>query len=293
MKKRMIVVLTVLLAVVLAVVLCITAVTDGFTKGKISGKIYRPRNVFEEIWNLVLTEQYTGKQTVLTTATKDAYVDFDFGFHFVGVYIPESSTSIHWDWEQGKREGISFSVHLGDRKNVYFTYNYETKTLSGETDFSYLKDMFLTNYFEWCKASSDFSSAYAIDALGDVTFQCRFPQITDDKVDRISAWVQGADGERQLNAEETETLIALFNKSRYGREGAGEGGTPEYGVTVYDQNGAVLTINDFHSTGHDFEVTLRNADGERESWCYVNNEDLEIYLIELLGLGQDHGGNEG
>lgn len=291
MKKRLIIVLSVVLAVVLAVVLCITAVTDGFTKGKISGKIYRPRNVYEEIWNLVLTEQYTGKQTVLTTATKDAYVDFDF-VSFVGVYIPESNTSIHWDWEQGKREGIRFSVYLGDRKNVHFTYNYETKTLSGETDFSYLKDMFLTNYFEWCKASSDFSSAYAIDELGDVTFQCRFPQITTDKVDRISAWVQGAGGERQLNAEETETLIALFNKSRYEREGTGEGGTPEYGVTVYDQNGAVLTINDFHSLDLDFEVTLRNADGERESWCYVNNEELEIYLTELLGLGQDHGRNE-
>lgn len=292
MKKRMIVALTVVLAVVLAVVLGITAVTDGFTKGVISGRIYRPRNVYEEIWNLLLTEQYTRKQTVLTTATKDAYVDFDFGIDFVGVYIPESSTSIHWDWG-AEREGISFSVRLGDRKNVYFTYNYETKTLFGDSDFSYLKDMFLTNYFEWCKASSDFSSAYAIDALGDVTFQCRFPQITADKVDRISAWVQGADGERQLNAEETETLIALFNKSRYKGEVPWEGGTLKYGVTVYYQNGAVLTINDFHSTGHDFEVTLRNADGERESWCYVNNEDLEIYLTELLGLGQDHSGNEG
>lgn len=285
MKKWMIVALV----VVLSVVLCITVVTDGFTKGKISGVIYRPRNVFEEIWNLVLTEQYTGKQTVLTTATKDAYVDFEFGFHFVGIYIPEANTSIHWRTEG---EELRFHVYLGDRKDVSFIYNHETKTLFGDSDFSYLKDMFLANYFEWCKASSDFSSAYTIDALGDVTFQCRFPQITADKVDRISAWVQGADGERQLNAEETETLIALFNKSRHGREGAGEGGTPEYGVTVYDQNGAVLTINDFHSTGHDFEVTLRNADGERESWCYVNNEELEIYLTELLGLGQDHGGNE-
>ena len=76
MKKRLIIVLVAFLSIALL----ITAFTGGFTKGVLSGKIYRPQNVYEEIWNLVLIEQHTRNQTVLTASTKDAEVDFDFGF---------------------------------------------------------------------------------------------------------------------------------------------------------------------------------------------------------------------
>lgn len=169
MKKRTIIVCT----AILLLAILITALTGGFTKGILSGKIYRPQNVYEEIWNLVLTEEHTRNQTVLTTATKDAYVDTDFGFEFVGVYIPECDVMIGWRFTNGARELSFFFLSRpdGDGDYVNFLYNYETKTLFGNEEFSFLLENFLQDYFQWCEDSADFSSDYSIESLEDVPFQ--------------------------------------------------------------------------------------------------------------------------
>lgn len=164
MKKWKIVVLVILLLTTLLTV----CVTGGFTKNLFTGKIYRPRNVYEEIWNMVVTEQHTRKQTVLTTSTEDAEADFDFGYHFVGVHIPECNMTIGWETTG---EELFFSFPLGKGVYARFIYNYEAKTLYGNTIHSYLMDRFLTNYFEWCEAASDFSSRYDAKHLGDFAFR--------------------------------------------------------------------------------------------------------------------------
>lgn len=164
MKKRLIIVFVAFLSIALL----ITVFTGGFTKSVLSGKIYRPQNVYEEIWNLVLIEQHTRNQTVLTSSTKDAEVDFDFGVEFVGIHIPECNVTIGWESE-GKE--LFFLFPLGQGEYAHFIYNYETKILFGDADFSYIMENFLTDYFEWCKAASDFSSGYSAESLGDAAFQ--------------------------------------------------------------------------------------------------------------------------
>ena len=99
--------MSLLLSTLLLTALLTVYFTNGFTKNILSGKIYRPQNVYEEIWNLVVTEEYTKKQTVLTTSTKDADVDFDFGFEFVGIHIPECNVTIGW-WDTNGDTELSF-----------------------------------------------------------------------------------------------------------------------------------------------------------------------------------------
>ena len=164
MKKRLIIALVAFLSIALL----ITVFTGGFTKGVLSGKIYRPQNVYEEIWNLVLIEQYTRNQTVLTSSTKDAEEDFDLGYDFVGIHIPECNVTINW---RSGGEELSFLFSLRQGGYVNFVYNYKTKILFGDADFSYIMENFLTDYFEWCEAASDFSSGYSAEYLGDATFQ--------------------------------------------------------------------------------------------------------------------------
>ncbi len=170
MKKWMIIILTATLSIVLVV----TVLTGGFTKGVLSGKIYRPQNVYEEIWNLVLIEQYAHDRTVLTASTKGAEVDFDFGFEFVGIHIPECNVTISW-WRFGAGKELSFLFPLGQGEYAHFVYNYETKTLFGDREFSYLMDHFLADYFVWCEAATDFASGYSTEALGDFAFRYENP----------------------------------------------------------------------------------------------------------------------
>ena len=174
MKKWIVIVLSVILSTALLITLVIAVFTGGFKKGIFTGKIYRPQNVYEEIWNLVLIEQYTSNRTVLTSATKDAEEDFDFGIEFVGIHIPECNVTISWYRADGVKE-LSFLFPLGKGKYTRFVYNYETKTLFGDADFSYLMENFLMDYFEWCEVATDFSSGYSAEFLGEFTFKYANP----------------------------------------------------------------------------------------------------------------------
>ena len=174
MKKWIIITITAVLSIILFMALIITVSTGGFKKSILTGRIYCPQNVYEEIWNLVLAEQHTRNQTVLTSATKDAYEDFDLGIHFVGIHIPECNVTISWHRTEGVKE-LSFQFPLDRGKYTQFIYNYETKTLFGNTDFSYLMDNFLMDYFEWCEDATEFSSSYSADELGVYIFQYANP----------------------------------------------------------------------------------------------------------------------
>ena len=85
MKKWIIILLIILLLVALLTI----CITGGFTKNILTGKIYHPQNVYEEIWNLVVAEEFRAEQTVLTTSTNypsvgevpTAIQSFHFYFH--------------------------------------------------------------------------------------------------------------------------------------------------------------------------------------------------------------------
>lgn len=168
--KKWIIVISV---AVLSVALIIMVVTGGFTKNILTGKIYRPQNVYEEIWNLLLIEEHTTNKTVLTSSTKTAEEDWDFGIDFVGIHIPECNVTI--SWERSNRRELSFLLSLGKGEYVHFIYNYETKTLFGDTEHSYLMENFLTDYFAWCEAASDFSSDFSAESLGEFVFRYENP----------------------------------------------------------------------------------------------------------------------
>jgi len=168
----------IILAVILSITLNIAVfggvfaiLTQGFTKGVLTDKIYRPQNVFEEIWNLLLVEERTSKQTVLTTGTKDAYVDTDLGFDFVGVYIPENRASIHWYRPTGGGKELKLLYDSRQVGDIQYIYNYETKTLYSDGDFSYLLNYFLAHYFNWCAVDPNFSSNFSKDHLGYYSYQ--------------------------------------------------------------------------------------------------------------------------
>ena len=163
MKKWLLIVLS----AILLVTLIIAHFTEGFQKNTFTGRLYTPENVYEEIWNLFVIEEHTRNKTILTSSTEDAYEDWDLGFDFVGVYIPQYNFSINWETYQ-KEIGFSFWYKETD---VHFIYDYETKTLYGDNEFSFLMDNFLIHYFEWCAEGSDFSSEYSADSLGDFTFK--------------------------------------------------------------------------------------------------------------------------
>ena len=163
MKKWLLIVLS----SILLATLIFAIFTQGFQKGMFSGRLYTPDNVYEEIWNLFVMEEHTRNKTVLTSSTEDASEDWDFGFHFKGVHIPQCNLLITWSTYQDE---IGFSLWY-DETDVHFIYDYKTKTLYGDTEFSYLMDHFLTHYFEWCAEDSDFSSEYSADSLGDFTFK--------------------------------------------------------------------------------------------------------------------------
>ena len=81
--------------------------------------------------------------------------------------------SIGWRSTNGNTElSFLFSSRVdGDVDRIHFLYNYETKTLFGDTEFSYLLENFLVDYFQWCENSTDFSSNYSVESLGDIPFQ--------------------------------------------------------------------------------------------------------------------------
>ena len=81
------------------------------------------------------------------------------------------------------RDGFYYTYHyaqnnqstrrlsFGTSKRIGEQVLYETKTLYGDTDFSYLMDNYLEDYFQWCADDPDFSSGYSLDSLGKHTFE--------------------------------------------------------------------------------------------------------------------------
>ncbi len=54
MKKKIIISSAVAISIIVVAVL---ALTNMFTKGVITGKLYRVDNVYEQIWNMVISEK--------------------------------------------------------------------------------------------------------------------------------------------------------------------------------------------------------------------------------------------
>ena len=145
MKKKVIISSVVVISII---VVALLALTNMFTKGEITGKLYRVDNVYEEIWNMVISEK-NGTRTILTTSIEDSYVDYDFGC-FAQVHIPlnsECSVSLAFHDDE-----LCIWLLANDSENhddACYVYDYQSNTLYGNQEGSYLFDNFTSLYYSW------------------------------------------------------------------------------------------------------------------------------------------------
>lgn len=174
MKKKILIVGCIALVVSIAVYcLC--------TKGIFTNHIYFPRNVYEEIWNMLAAEE-RGKTTPLTTAADDAeevwyedpYTGGWDGQSFSSIQYRNTKRRINWR-ESYKYEKVLLEFHCNanwpDERETEFGYDFETKTLYGTKEEAWVVENFLTDYFRWCEEDSDFESAFSMEDLGDFHYQ--------------------------------------------------------------------------------------------------------------------------
>ena len=154
MKKKIIISSAVAISIIVVAVL---ALTNMFTKGVITGKLYRVDNVYEQIWNMVISEK-NGNKTVLTTSIEGSEVDYDLGC-FQQVNIPVNDEySVALSFYQDE---LCIRLHEKNSKNhdaACYVYNYQTNTLYGNQEESHLFDKFTSLYYSWVGNDEEFNS---------------------------------------------------------------------------------------------------------------------------------------
>jgi hypothetical protein len=100
-----------------------------------------------------------------------------------------------------------------------------------------------------------------------------FSSIEPNEVEKIIIWTHQS--ERELSKDNCVKIINQYNESVYGGEATGEGGTPDFGIIIFNQNSQVISVNDFHGK---LEVLTQN------STFYLENEDLYSLIKALSEL---------
>ena len=109
----------------------------------------------------------------------------------------------------------------------------------------------------------------------------KIERIEENQVEKIVVWVYDyGEKEYEMTSDDTKKFIELYNSSKYGGEGTGEGCTPEFGIRVYFRDGTYLLVSDFCGF-RKFEVSLRNADGVQQAWYYISSEEFSEFALEL------------
>ncbi len=160
MKKKILIIGAILLVISIGAVLILT---NMFTIGKITGKLYRIDNVYEEIWNMVISEKH-GEPTVLTTTIKGSEVDYDFGvFERVNIPVHDKYTVVLSFYQN---ELCIWLFEKNSNNSALYVYNWQNNILYGEQEESLLMDTFLSLYFSWVEGDGRFTS----DNKGDYTY---------------------------------------------------------------------------------------------------------------------------
>jgi len=152
--------------ILVTVTVTVLSLTGGFTRSAISGKLYRVDSVFEEIQNLLASEE-RGQSTVLTTAVEGAERHYEFGM-FEGVRIPLKNHSVYLSFEGNKRLlSIRLTPYYHPHSFVVYLYDYRSNMLYGNGKDSLLMDVFVSNYVYWRGENGKFSA----DHVGDYTYE--------------------------------------------------------------------------------------------------------------------------
>lgn len=162
MKKKIIISSAVAISIIVVAVLTLT---NMFTKGVITGKLYRVDNIYEEIWNMVISEK-NGTQTILTTSIEGSEVDYDFGcFEHVNIPVNDEH-SVALSFDQDELCIWLFEKNSKNHNTACYVYNYQTNTLYGNQEESHLIDKFTSLYYSWVGNDGKFDS----ENQGDYTF---------------------------------------------------------------------------------------------------------------------------
>ena len=168
MKKKIIIFSAVIITII---VVAILVLTNMFTKGVITGKLYRVDNVYEEIYNMVISER-NGSQTILTTSIEGSEVDYDFGcFEQVNIPVNDEYTVVLSFVNQDELgiwifENNNFENNGTRRKSSLYVYNYQSNTLYGNREEAHLIEIFISPYYSWIGNKERFN----LDNHGNYTF---------------------------------------------------------------------------------------------------------------------------
>ena len=151
MKKKIIIFSAVIITITVVTILSLTNMS---TKRTITGRLYRVDNVYEEIYNMVISER-NGSQTILTTSIEGSWVDYDLGF-FEQVHIPVNDeysvvlSFVNQDelsiliFENNNFENDSIRC-----KSSQYVYDYQSNTLYGNREEAHLIEAFISPYYSW------------------------------------------------------------------------------------------------------------------------------------------------
>ena len=81
--------------------------------------------------------------------------------------------------------------------------------------------------------------------------------------------------EYQLTEDEALKVIEEYNKSKYGGRVTGEGGTLDFGLIIFFENGQRTSVNDF---------CVKMEVSHNKKSFYLENENLYYIIKELSGL---------
>ena len=124
------------------------------TKRAITGRLYRVDNVYEEIYNMVISER-NGSQTILTTSIEGSEIDYDFGcFEQVNIPVNDEYSVVLSFVNQDELsilifENNNFENDSIRRKSSRYVYDYQSNTLYGNREEAHLIEAFISPYYSW------------------------------------------------------------------------------------------------------------------------------------------------
>ncbi len=173
--KKVITVVFVAVAALIAAAVLLAAVLVCifiFSPPDSMSRVKNVQNVYDEVWNL-MSDECRGKKTVLSSATPEAYKDFD---PWLQLSIPEHHAGLSHVPNYDGRDKLWIGLYLpmeqedASTRSVYYIYDADTKLLTGEKDEVYLLENFLKLYFDWMEAGGK-RSEYSPESLGEYNFE--------------------------------------------------------------------------------------------------------------------------
>ncbi len=160
MKKKIIIFSAVIITITVVTILSLTNMS---TKRAITGRLYRVDNVYEEIYNMVISER-NGSQTILTTSIEGSEIGYDFGcFEQVNIPVNDEYFVVLSFVNQDELsilifENNNFENDSIRRKSSHYVYNYQSNTLYGNREEAHLIEAFISPYYSWIGNDGKFDS---------------------------------------------------------------------------------------------------------------------------------------